>query len=57
MAHDWTFAINPLVAVGVLASTAATDAAYVFFSSAVATKHRVRAANWAVFGICSPHSP
>jgi len=40
------FAINPLVAVGVLASTAATDAAYVFFSAAVATKHRVRAANW-----------
>jgi hypothetical protein len=40
------FAINPLVAVGVLASTAATDAAYVFFNSAVATKHRVRAANW-----------
>ena len=27
--------INPLVAMGVLASTAATDAAYVFFNAAV----------------------
>jgi hypothetical protein len=29
------FGINPLIALGVLASTAATDAAYVFFNAAV----------------------
>ena len=40
------FAINPWVAVGVLASTAATDAAYVFFNAAVGARHRIRAANW-----------
>ena len=39
-------AINPLIAVGVLASTAVTDAAYVFFNAAVVGRHRVRAANW-----------
>jgi uncharacterized membrane protein YhaH (DUF805 family) len=38
--------INPLIAVGVLASTAITDAAYVFFTSAVIARHRFRAANW-----------
>jgi hypothetical protein len=38
--------INPLVAAGVLASTAVTDAAYVFFNAAVAGRHRIRAANW-----------
>jgi hypothetical protein len=38
--------INPLLALGVLASTAATDAAYVFFNAAVGARHRVRAANW-----------
>ena len=40
------FAINPLVAIGVLASTAATDAAYVFFNAAVSSRRRVWAANW-----------
>jgi len=30
------FAINPLIAIGVLPSTAATDAAYVFFNASVA---------------------
>ena len=38
--------INPLIALGVLASTAATDAAYVFFNAAVGARRRVRAANW-----------
>jgi uncharacterized membrane protein YhaH (DUF805 family) len=38
--------INPLIAAGVLASTAITDAAYVFFTAAVIGRHRFRAANW-----------
>ncbi|GAN77704.1 hypothetical protein [Acidisphaera rubrifaciens] len=37
---------NPLIAVGVLGSTAVTDAAYVFFNAAVAARRRVVAANW-----------
>ena len=40
------FGVNPLIAVGVLASTAATDAAYVFFNAAVTGRRRVWAANW-----------
>ena len=40
------FAINPLIAIGVLASTAATDAAYVFFNASVSSRRRVWAANW-----------
>jgi hypothetical protein len=40
------FGLNPLIAVGVLASTAATDAAYVFFNAAVSGRRRVWAANW-----------
>src|SRR5215469_15690299 len=39
--------VNPLIALGVLASTATTDAAYVFFNAAVTGRHRARAANWA----------
>ncbi len=39
-------AINPLIAIGVFASKAVTDAAYVFFNAAVSGRHRVRAANW-----------
>ena len=39
-------AINPLIAAGVFASTAITDAAYVFFTTAVLARHRFRAANW-----------
>ena len=31
---------------GVLASTAATDAAYVFFNAAVTSRRRIWAANW-----------
>jgi hypothetical protein len=38
--------VNPLIAVGVLASTAATDAAYVFFNAAVTGRRRIWAANW-----------
>jgi uncharacterized membrane protein YhaH (DUF805 family) len=41
-----SFAINPLIAVGVLASTAVTDAAYVFFNAAVTGRRRISAANW-----------
>ncbi len=41
-----TFAVNPLIAVGVLASTAVTDAAYVFFNAAVSGRRRISAANW-----------
>jgi len=40
------FGIHPLIALGVLASTAATDAAYVFFNAAVSGRQRIRAANW-----------
>jgi uncharacterized membrane protein YhaH (DUF805 family) len=41
-----TFAVNPLIAAGVLASTAVTDAAYVFFNAAVQRRRRFSAANW-----------
>jgi hypothetical protein len=44
--HHMNFAINPLIALGVLASTAATDAAYVFFNASVSSRRRVWAANW-----------
>ena len=37
---------NPLIAIGVLASTALTDAVYVLFNSAVSAKRRFSAANW-----------
>ena len=36
-------AINPLIAIGVLASTAATDAV---FNAAVTSRRRIWAANW-----------
>jgi uncharacterized membrane protein YhaH (DUF805 family) len=38
--------IEPWLAVGVVASTAATDAVYVMFTSAVMARRRVQAANW-----------
>jgi len=38
--------IHPLLALGVVASTAATDAVYVMFSAAVASRRRVPAATW-----------
>ena len=37
---------NPLIAAGVLASTAMTDAVYVFFTAAVNSRRRARAATW-----------
>jgi uncharacterized membrane protein YhaH (DUF805 family) len=40
------FAIDPLIALGVAACTAVTDAAYVFFNAAVTARRRVWAANW-----------
>src|SRR3974390_3290828 len=39
-------AINPLTAVAVVLATAATDAVYVMFTSAVVAKRRVPAATW-----------
>lgn len=38
--------IRPLLAVGVLLSTALTDAVYVLFTSAVAARRRIAAATW-----------
>src|ERR1700737_4764470 len=38
--------VPPLIALGVLVSTAATDAAYVFFNAAVSGRRRFWAANW-----------
>jgi hypothetical protein len=37
---------NPVIAAGVTASTALTDAVYVLFSSAVSARRRISAANW-----------
>lgn len=39
-------ALNPLIAIGVLASTAATDAVYVLFNAAVTARRRSVAASW-----------
>jgi len=39
-------AIDPLTAAGVLLATAATDAVYVMFTSAVVNRRRVPAASW-----------
>jgi hypothetical protein len=41
MAH-----VDPLIAVGVVLSTAVTDAVYVLFNAAVADRRRVSAASW-----------
>ena len=38
--------IDPLIAAGVVACTALTDAVYVLFSAAVASRRRLHAANW-----------
>lgn len=38
--------IDPLLALGVLVSTAATDAVYVMFTAAVSARRRVPAATW-----------
>ena len=39
-------AINPLTAIGVVFATAATDAVYVMFTSAVVARRRFSAATW-----------
>lgn len=38
--------LDPFIAVGVVASTAVTDAAYVFFNAAVSARRRFAAASW-----------
>lgn len=38
--------LNPLLALGVLISTAATDAVYVLFNAAVSSRRRIPAATW-----------
>ena len=38
--------IDPYIAAGVVAATAATDAIYVFFTAAVAARRRLPAATW-----------
>lgn len=38
--------VHPLLAIGVVVSTAATDAVYVFFTAAVSARHRISAATW-----------
>jgi hypothetical protein len=40
------FTIDPLLAFGVVVATAATDAVYVMFTSAVVARRRVPAATW-----------
>ena len=40
------FGIDPLLSLGVVLATAATDAVYVMFTSAVAARKRVPAASW-----------
>jgi uncharacterized membrane protein YhaH (DUF805 family) len=39
-------ALSPLVAMAVFAATVVTDAVYVLFTAAVASRQRFRAANW-----------
>lgn len=38
--------LHPLLAAGVVLSTAATDAVYVFFTASVSSRRRVSAATW-----------
>jgi len=38
--------VSPLIALAVVCSTAATDAVYVLFTSAVSARRRMPAANW-----------
>lgn len=39
-------ALDPIIALGVFIATAATDACYVAFTSAVVARRRLSAANW-----------
>ena len=43
---DHLHSIDPLVALGVVVATAATDAVYVMFTASVAARRRVPAASW-----------
>jgi hypothetical protein len=43
---DMLFGIDPLLSLGVVLATAATDAVYVMFTSAVIARRRVPAATW-----------
>jgi hypothetical protein len=38
--------LNPFIAMAVFCATIVTDAVFVFFTAAVASRHRFRAANW-----------
>src|SRR5580698_9293134 len=38
--------LNPFIAAAVFGATIVTDAVYVFFTAAVTSRHRFRAANW-----------
>jgi uncharacterized membrane protein YhaH (DUF805 family) len=38
--------LNPLIALAVFGATIVTDAVFVFFTAAVASRHRFRAADW-----------
>jgi hypothetical protein len=38
--------VDPLIAMGVMASTAATDAVYVLFNASVSERRRFAAASW-----------
>ena len=49
MAYDISLAhitFNPLLALTVFGATIVTDAVFVMFTAAVASRHRFRAANW-----------
>ncbi len=49
MAYDISIAhitFNPLIALAVFGATIVTDAVFVMFTAAVASRHRFRAANW-----------
>jgi hypothetical protein len=48
-------AIDPLTAAGVVLATAATDAIYVMFTSAVVARRRIPAATWSsIWYLLSP---
>ena len=41
-----TLNLNPFIAIGVIVSTAATDAVYVMFNAAVSARRPAKAASW-----------
>ena len=49
--------VDPLTATGVLFATAATDAVYVMFTSAVIARKRIPAATWSSSGTSSRPTP